>query len=171
MLKRIEFYYNEDHGKVNIEDDKIYWDTHKNQFRHLFKCCDCGKELQCMCYDSLESALRGVDDGLTCEECGIVYILNDTSIEDLLYDLDDVRKEKAYKFLETLITRKEVEEFSEETGCNTLDKSDMMEIVENGDKEDILKNFIIIGLLTDEEKRDMWFDSCDEWPEGEACNL
>ena len=59
MLKKLEYYYNEDGEKIDITDEKIYWDTQKNQFRHKFKCGDCKKDLGCMCYDTLESALKG----------------------------------------------------------------------------------------------------------------
>lgn len=170
MLQKIVSYHDEDGELINIEDEKIYWDTNKNQFRHKFNCCDCGKPLDCMCYDSLSSAKSGVDDGLICEDCGIKYTLDGTSIDDLLWDLDEERMAKVNTFLDTLVTEKEIEEFQEETGCKTLSRSDKMDIIEGNDKEDTLHDYIV-GLLTKDEKIDMWFESCDGFPEGEACNI
>jgi len=44
MLKKLDFYYDkEDHEQIDISDEKIYWDTQKNQFRHKFECCESGK--------------------------------------------------------------------------------------------------------------------------------
>lgn len=169
MLKKLEFYYDEGE-KVDIEDEKIYWDTIRNQFRHKFNCCDCGKPLDCMCYDSLTSALTGVNDGLVCDDCGIKYAIEEMSVDDLLYELDDERKKKVDTFLETLVTEDEIKEFKAETGCKTLSCSDMREIIEEGDKEDTLKDFVI-GLLSKEEKWEMWSDICDGYPEGESCNI
>ncbi len=170
MIKKLEFYYTEDGEQINIEDEKIYWDTIKNQFRHKFNCCECGKPLECMCYVSLTSALSGVDDGLVCPDCGESDALNEMSIDDLLYDIGDERRSQINIFVDSLISEEMKIEFISETGGEKLEWSDKMEIIEEGDEEDALKDFII-SLLTKEEKWDMWVNTCDGYPEGEACNL
>lgn len=169
MLKKLEFYYDKGE-KVDIEDEKIYWDTIRNQFRHKFNCCDCGKPLDCMCYDSLWSTRTEVDEGMICEECGIKRTIEELSVSDLLYELDDERTKNVNEFIDSLITEKEAKEFKEENGGENLEYGDKIEIIEEHDKECTLKDFVI-SLLTKDEKWDMWVNTCDGYPEGEVCNI
>ena len=69
MLKKLEYYYNEDGEKIDITDEKIYWDTQKNQFRHKFKCGDCGKSLGCYCFGHLDGIIEAVEYGYRCNKC------------------------------------------------------------------------------------------------------
>ena len=78
MLKKIECYWNEDGEKVDITDDKIYWDG--KEFRHKFNCCKCDTLIGCRCYDTLESALKGVEEEIVCDTCGIDSALNELFI-------------------------------------------------------------------------------------------
>lgn len=169
MLKKIKFYY--DGGeKIYIEDEKIYWDTIRNQFRHKFNCCECGKPLDCMCYNTLFSARVGVEEGFICVECGEKWVLSEISIDDLLCNFDYGRKNKVNNFIDSLITEKEIKEFRKETKYNNLDMMDKLDIIRGEDKENILRGFVI-GLLTKEERWDMLVDAWDEYPEGESCDI
>ena len=153
MLKKLEFYYDvDDHEKINISDEKIYWDTQKKQFRHKFKCRDCGKGLGCRCYDTLESALREVNDGLVCEKCGINFALSNLCTSEIIdYSIDEERRKNVIAFM---IKR-----------YNTADLDDL----EDDAKEKVRE--YAISLMTEDEKRDEWYETLDGYAEGEGCNL
>jgi len=169
MLKKLTEYYNEDGEKIDITDEKIYWDAQNNQFRHKFKCFECNKPLGCMCYDTLLSALTDVEDGLICEDCGISNALNEASANDLIYKFDEERMKKVYSFVDSLMRETRIKAYTEETGIEKLEWSDKLEIISDGDEEK-LKDFII-SLMTDAEKMDEWYNTCDVYSEGESCNI
>ncbi len=153
MLKKIEYYYDkEDHEKIDIEDEKIYWDTQKNQFRHKSKCGDCGKDLGCRCYDTLKSALKGIDDGLVCDKCGIGFALSNLCTSEIIdYSIDKGRREMVFALMKE--------------NYDTVDLDDLDEDAEKKIRE------YAISLMTDDEKRDEWYETLDGYAEGEACNL
>lgn len=151
MLKKIEFYWREGE-QIDISDEKIYWDTLKNQFRHKFKCADCGEDLGCRCYDTLESALQGVDDGLVCEKCGIDFALSNLCTSEIIdYSLDDERRKNVTAFMMK--------------NYNTIDLDELEE-----DAEERVREYAL-SLMTEDEKRDEWYESLDGYAEGESCNI
>jgi len=177
MLKKLEFYYDEDHEKIDISDEKIYWDTQKNQFRHKFNCDECDKPLGCMCYDMLSSAIAGVNDGMLCDDCWFDYVSQDYTINELIGELDTKRIKKVYEYVESvIITEDEIKEYIEETEAEEnqekceIDIDDKIEIIDSGDKSDDLRTFVV-GLLTKSEKMDICYNCADGCVEGEACNL
>ena len=170
MLKKLTHYYNEDGEPVNIEDDKIYWDTQKNQFRHKFLCSDCKTSLECRCYDELLEALIGVEDGLVCRECGISEALNELSISDLMDELNSERLEKVNEFMIGLLTQEELKNIARGVIRENLDGNEIFEIIDESDRSDELRDYII-SLLTDDEKNDIYYNSLDNWANGEACNI
>jgi len=152
MLKKLEYYYNEDGEKIDITDEKIYWDTLKNQFRHKFKCGDCGKDLGCRCYDTLESALKGVEEDLVCEECGIDFALSNLCTSEIIdYSIDKERREKVFALMKELY--------------GTVDLDDL-----DDDADEKIREYAI-SLMTEDEKRDEWYETLEGYAEGEACNL
>lgn len=169
MLKKLDYYYDEYHDKIYISNDKIYWDTVKNQFRHKFECGDCGEPLGCYCFDELAVAIYQVGEGITCENCCISYIVDVMSIDELMSEMDSDRQEKIIAFAESLITKEDIEKFIEESGCSGLEFCDKLEIIEESDNENKLKDFVV-NLLTDDEKRAIMIDTCD-FAEGESCNF
>lgn len=169
MLKKLESYYDEDHEQIDISDEKIYWDTQKNQFRHKFECEDCGKFISCFCFDELHSALSQIHEGMTCEECSIKYAVHDMTIDELLGEMDTERGSKAIEFMESLLKKEDVEKYIEETGDSRLELSEKLEIIDEAGDEQKLKDFVV-SLLTEDEKQRLMIELCD-FAEGEACNL
>lgn len=163
-------YYTEDGEPVNIEDEKIYWDTQKNQFRHKFECCECKEPLGCRCYDTLLSALTGVEEGIICESCGMSEALGNLFISDILDIFDEHRIKQVNEYLATLITEEDIKKYMEDAEVTRLDGIDNMEIIEGTEKEDILREFVI-SLMTKEEKMDEFYEGCDGYAEGESCNI
>jgi hypothetical protein len=172
MLKKLIRYYTEDGEPINIEYEKIYWDTKKNQFRHKFECCECKAPLGCRCYDTLLSALTGVEEGMICESCGITEALDNVSPFDLMDILDEPRLKRVNEFIQTLVTKEmilkymEVEEFS----FDELGSGDIQELIEWNDGYEKLRDFII-SLMTEEEQMAEFYETCDGIAEGESCNI
>jgi hypothetical protein len=172
MLKKIEFYYDEDHEIIDIEDEKIYWDTNLKQFRHKFNCCECNIPMGCRCYDELHSALNGVEDGIICDSCGISQALNDASPFDLMDILDRERIQKVDTFIQTIVTKEKILKYTEGEDLNfdKLGFGDIQEIIGWDDEYDKLKDFIV-NLMTEDEKRNEFYETCDGYLEGESCNI
>ena len=171
MLQKIINVYTEEHEILNLEDEKIYWDTKKNQFRHKFNCCECQKPLECMCYNELWGAVGSVNDGFICDECGIKYALDETEVDDLIYMLAESRRLQVEDFIKSLVTEQEIKEYIEDTEIEEIERFELIEIIdENNDKATALKNFVI-SLMTEEEKRDNWIEACDYDGSGSPCEL
>lgn len=170
MLKKLEIMYDEDGDPEDIEDKKIYWDTTKNQFRHKFECCECETPMECRCYDSLSEALSGIEDGMICEKCGMAQALSEVGVDDLIYRFDEVRTAQVDKYLDSLITEDEILEYKIETDAEDIERANKFEIIEGDEREGKLKDFVI-SLMTEDEKRDEFYETCDEWAEGESCNI
>jgi len=96
MLKKLEFYYNEDNEKIDISDEKIYWDTIENVFRHKFDCKDCGKHLGCHCFGHLYSIIEAIECGYQCNKCFILDTWNDEEeyAIDVAEDVDKLHPEQ-----------------------------------------------------------------------------
>jgi hypothetical protein len=172
VLKKLTHYYNEDGDPVNITDEKIYWDTKNNQFRHKFECCECKNPMGCRCYETLLQALNGVEEGIICEECGISEALNNVSPFDLMDVLDDPRLKQVNEFIQTLVTKEMILEYmeGEELGFDELGSCDIQEIIGWDDSYEKLRDFII-SIMTQEEKRDEFYEGCDGLVEGESCDI
>lgn len=169
MLKKLDFYYDEDNEKTDISDENIYWDTVKNQFRHKFDCDDCGKFIGCFCFNELSTAISQISNGMTCDNCSIKYAVDDMTIDELIGEMDSERGLKVIEFAETLLKKEDVDKYIEETGCNRLELCDKLEIIDEAGDEQKLKDFVV-GLLTDDEKQMIMIESCD-FAEGDACNI
>ena len=53
----------------DITEHKIYYDSVEGNFRRKLQ-CECGADLACFCFGSLEGALRSVDcDLVICDRC------------------------------------------------------------------------------------------------------
>ena len=170
MLKKIDYYYDEDGERIDIEDEKIYWDTNMNQFRHKFTCCECGKPIGCRCYEELGNALTGIEEGIICDACGVALALEDVDVSDLMDCLDEDRNKQVQDFVESLLTEKEIDDFIVENGNKNIDWDEKLEIVGDAGKDSKLKEFVV-GLMTDEEKFENYDESCCEYPKGDACEI
>lgn len=175
MLKKIEYYYDrENHEKIDIEDEKIYWDTNMNQFRHKFECCECGKPMGCRCYDELYEARVGVEEGIICGNCGFQGVIEEDTVLDLLDLLDAERKHKISQHIISLLTEKEKLSILENI---LVDKNtgftirDILEDIYWEDERDGIIRTAIIDMLTYEERADHFNDNCDEWASGERCGI
>lgn len=173
MLKKIEYYYDEDHEKMDISDEKIYWDTQKNQFRVKFYCNECGKFIECRCFDSLFIARNQIESGMICYECGFLRCTEDMFAIDVIQLLEDNRKQLVSKFAFNLLEISDMEELLKLPSVKKLGLvkiEDMLEIFEEDDRENKVKEYAD-SLLTNEEKVTYFYDNYEEWADGESCNI
>jgi len=162
MLKKLEYYYNEDGEKIDITDEKIYWDTQKNQFRHKFECFECGKPVNCMCYDELEETLMCIEEGMICTNCGFDRAIDGDTVYDLYKLLDTERRATIAKLAISLLSTDEQVEILETIVVNKnngFDYDDLLDMIEDERIDHIREE--IINLLTDDEKLNHFYECCD----------
>jgi hypothetical protein len=169
MLEKVKTSVN-DGKEINIEQMKIYWDTETKQYRHKFNCCNCKEPHGCRCYETLDEAIEGVDNGIICEECGISEALSNVEISDLIDILDEPRQKHVNEFLKTLVTAEEIKTYMDEAEITDLSDVDYIELIEEVGKEQELREYVE-SQLTREEKIDEWVNSSDCYAEGEQCDI
>jgi hypothetical protein len=91
-------------GKTDISSMKLYWDTEKKQIRHKSHCEYCEAETGCMCYDTVDEAYDGVEQGFICDKCWIKHNLDmSLTLEDIINNLSGETSKKVRDFvLETM---------------------------------------------------------------------
>jgi hypothetical protein len=81
-LVHIKKQYDEfDKEYYDIEYLKIFYDSISGQYKHRFV-CNCGKAIECMCFDSIEDAISGVEMGIQCDVCSVYDFLSESMRED-----------------------------------------------------------------------------------------
>ena len=172
MLQKVKKYYDEDGELIDIEDSKIYWDTCKNVFRHRFICSDCGKVVMCMCYESLGSAIRDVEEGCDCEACSIASVLRCLNTFDIVDIFDTGRVNRVRNYINEITTENAITEYFNGEMFNWAGMSnwDLQELIAWDENEDKVKDFVV-ALMTEEEKRNEYYEACECYTDGEICNL
>lgn len=63
------------------EEHKIYYDKNTNEFKRMAKCCDCGVDVCCMCYESKDEAIFGYEDEeFLCSKCYILQMFDEDEL-------------------------------------------------------------------------------------------
>ena len=172
MLQKIKEFYDEDGELTDIEDEKIYWDTNKNVFRHRFICCDCGKVVMCMCYESLDSAIRDVEVGYDCEACSVANVIRGLDAFDILDIFEAERVSKVKSYIQEITTESAISKYfeGEEFSWSDLSNWDLQELIGWDENDDKLKEFVV-ALMTEEEKKNEYYEACEGYAEGEICSI
>jgi len=172
MLQKVKKYYDEDGELTDIEDSKIYWDTCKNVFRHRFICSDCGKVVMCMCYKSLDSAIRDVEVDYGCEACSVANAMRGLDAFDILDIFEAERVSKVRSYIQKITTERAISKYleGEDFSWSDLSNWDLQELIGWDENEDKVKDFVV-ALMTEEEKRNEYYEACECYADGEICNL
>lgn len=74
-------------GESNpIDDLNIYYDSVKGVYKHNFV-CECGENIGCFCFDSIENAIDSVETRMMCSDC-----YNQEMIEEYVLEYPDNAK-------------------------------------------------------------------------------
>lgn len=174
MIKKLDYFYNEFHEKIDISEKGIYWDTILNVFRHKFICSKCGQPLDCRCFSTIKSVIIEIRKGLICKDCGIKECLEETNPFDLIDWFDRDRENQARNYLLSIISKNAIFEYTEgeEINFDELTWFDLTEIV-SYDNCEIYDNFkeFVISLMTEEEKEVEFYENCESYIEGYICEI
>lgn len=80
-----------DDDGIDITDLSIYYDSHKDQFKHRFTCPTCGiVTAGCVCYPSLDDAVRGSKNEWYCNRHYVQELWYDLDFQDLIDSMFDL---------------------------------------------------------------------------------
>ena len=89
-------------GESNpIDDLDIYYDSSKGVYKHKFV-CECGEDIGCFCFDSIESAIDDVETNMMCSSCYSREMLEEWILEynDNAKIVDDLMGTKIHTNME-----------------------------------------------------------------------
>jgi hypothetical protein len=177
MLKKITLIF-EEHVPRDISQLKIYFDTINHNYRRKFYCCECGKFMQCRCFEYLAHAMIQAEEGMICDECGFNEVRCDMTIYDCLELLTPDQNLLLSAYLRTnIVSKLQVSEsFSNGSDKEKSDRDFINDVVMlltddyEEEKSDVL-DFIIDHLLTVEQKQCFFSECWDESSLGDECEI
>ena len=98
-LIKIKYEIYEQGGCPNpIDELDIYYDSSKGVYKHKFV-CDCGENLGCFCFDSIESAIEDVGTRMMCSDCYNREMIEESILEDsdVAKKIDDLKRTNMHK--------------------------------------------------------------------------